>query len=152
MILSPEDILRLRTVILCLVKLITRILKPYIYPSPNHLITTCPTVAGPLDFGSWMSRYRMRLCRACFGIRANFPSIPFNTTYPTTDDNFYLIYSFSNSQNDKSRYSDLSYLLIWSNRSFISSLPLCLECSLSCCVVAWDLPLHSITSSNIKFS
>jgi len=69
-------------------------------------------VAGPLDFGGWMSRYRMRLCQACFGIRANFPSIPFNTTYPTTDDNFYLIHSFFHPQNDKSRYSDLSYLLI----------------------------------------
>ncbi|MAD88031.1 MAG: hypothetical protein CL912_34165, partial [Deltaproteobacteria bacterium] len=65
-----------------------------------------------LDFGGWMSRYRMRLCQACFGIRANFPSIPFNTTYPTTDDNFYLIHSFFHPQNDKSRYSDLSYLLI----------------------------------------
>ena len=35
LILSP--------VVLCLVKLVTRVLKPYIYPSPNHLTTTCRT-------------------------------------------------------------------------------------------------------------
>jgi len=52
------------------------------------------SMAGPLDFGGWMSRYRMRLCRACFGIRANFPFIPFNTIYLTTNNNFYLIHSF----------------------------------------------------------
>ena len=91
-----------------------------------------------------MSRYRMQLCQACFDIRANFPSIPFNTTYLTIDDNFYLIHSFFHLQNDKSRYSDLSYLLIWSNCSFISSLPLCFKCSFSCCVVAWDLLLPYI--------
>jgi len=44
LILSPGNILRLRIVILCLIKLITRVLKPYIYPNSNHLITTCPTI------------------------------------------------------------------------------------------------------------
>jgi len=69
-------------------------------------------VAGPLDFGGWMSRYRMRLCQAYFDIRANFPFISFNTTYLITDDNFYLIYSFFYPQNNKSCYLDLSYFLI----------------------------------------
>ena len=66
----------------------------------------------PLDFSGWMSRYWMRLCQACFGIKANFPFISFNITYLIIDDNFYLIYSFFYLQNNKSRYSDLSYLLI----------------------------------------
>ena len=44
-------------------------------------------MAGPLDFGDWMSHYRMRLCQACFGIRANFPFIPFNIIYLIFDDN-----------------------------------------------------------------
>ena len=108
-------------------------------------------IARPLDFDNWISHYQMQLCQTCFDIKANFPFIPFNTTYLITNNNFYLIHSFFYPQNNKSRYSNLSYLLIWSNYSFISNLPLCLECSLSYCVVAWDLPLHN-RSWNSKLS